>query len=113
MRRAQVREATARHYARNPEQYRTRHRQARQRKYEFLINLKATTPCKDCDRIFEHYIMEFDHVLPILHGRVMTLIRQSWHRIREELERVELVCANCHRRRTWKRRVSGAGVEPA
>ena len=47
--------------------------------------------------------MEFDHVVPKINN-VTSLTHANFERIQEEIDRCEVVCANCHRRRTKKRR---------
>ena len=75
-----------------------------------LRNLKSNTPCFDCDRLFPHYIMEFDHREPEKKlDAVATLAGKStWLRVESEIAKCDLVCANCHRTRTWNRRESKA-----
>lgn len=60
-------------------------------------------PCKDCGVQYPWYVMEFDH----RDGRNdntrnVTGIR-SIKRLKIELEKCDLVCANCHRARTYFR----------
>lgn len=78
---------------------------------EWLDSLKQGRPCADCGRSYPPYVMEWDH----LPGSVKTLVISdtrrsafSRKRILEELAKCELVCANCHRERTHKRRTSEA-----
>lgn len=49
--------------------------------------------------------MDFDHVTGTKLGEISNLIHggQSWGRIATEIDKCELVCANCHRVRTWRR----------
>lgn len=69
-----------------------------------LDNLKAK-PCADCGNSYPTCVMDFDH-LPGSVKRfspskaVMTV---ALSRILSELEQCEVVCANCHRIRTWSR----------
>ena len=60
-------------------------------------------PCVDCGER-DPVVLEFDHLrdkrLAIssqLHGR-------NWQTILDEIEKCEVLCANCHRRRTARRR---------
>lgn len=61
---------------------------------------KKNHPCADCGEIFPHEAMDFDHV----RGRKVVQITDMWSWGREkvlaELAKCELVCANCHRKRT-------------
>lgn len=69
---------------------------------EWMADLKAN-PCKDCGRTLRPEAMDFDHI----QGEKDTQISDMWSYSRErvvaELEKCELVCANCHRERTWRR----------
>lgn len=65
--------------------------------------------CKDCGYKDDLRALQFDHILPKLHGNISTLFAGSWERIAEELERCELVCANCHYIRTHERKTWSHG----
>jgi hypothetical protein len=60
-------------------------------------------PCADCGHKFPHPCMEFDHVRGVKKFCV-SQINGSMKRIREEIAKCEVVCANCHRIRTWNRK---------
>jgi hypothetical protein len=71
----------------------------------WLDSLKADIPCNDCGLIYPIYVMEWDH----LKDKKFTISRitrkiVSRERILEEIKKCELVCANCHRIRSYKRR---------
>ena len=72
---------------------------------KYIEDLKATTPCADCDSFFPHYIMQFDH-LPGTEKKanVSALTGHSTKVVMEEIEKCEIVCANCHCTRTYNRR---------
>lgn len=76
-------------------------------KQKWVISLKDK-PCKDCGKKYPHYVMEFDHLgdkeFSISNGTLRCLSKK---RILEEMSKCELVCANCHRERTYRR---GIGV---
>ncbi len=61
--------------------------------------------CRDCGGAFpgRPEVFDFDH----LHGKVRNvggmLPNAAWSTILSELEKCELVCANCHRTRTKER----------
>lgn len=75
-----------------------RRRQARAR--EFVADYLAAHPCADCGEA-DSVLLEFDHVGPKL-AMVSALAHDgaSVARIKREIEACEVVCANCHRRRT-------------
>ena len=62
-------------------------------------------PCQDCGNVFPPCAMDFDH----RPGEVKVLeISKCKTRTQVDLEvpKCDLVCANCHRIRTWKRGLS-------
>src|SRR5205085_1641134 len=68
--------------------------------YEFLLG----HPCVDCGET-DAVVLEFDHVSGEKRYNIADLIRsgRSWEYIRNEIEKCEVRCANCHRRVTAKR----------
>lgn len=63
-------------------------------------------PCLDCKIKYHPYCMDFDHV----DGRnktrtIATLVGDGYSksRILKEISKCDLICANCHRLRTFKR----------
>lgn len=77
----------------------------RQRAKDFVLGLKADTPCADCGQTFDPVCMDFDHISDDKTDNVGTLVSRgvSVKRIQDEVEKCELVCANCHRVRTSER----------
>lgn len=69
---------------------------------------KENNPCVDCGQKYAGCVMDFDHVENNKLGGVSTLISTSGrNKVWEEIAKCELVCANCHRLRTHKRRCTG------
>jgi hypothetical protein len=68
--------------------------------FKAWINEMKAHPCTDCGRVLPPEAVDFDHVA----GDKVSGIAQMWSWSREkvlaELEKCELVCANCHRIRT-------------
>src|SRR5258705_7531813 len=64
---------------------------------------KSTEPCFDCGKIYPHYIMEFDHCKRKRTHPISVFIH-SPGLAQKEIEKCELVCSNCHVKRTWKRK---------
>lgn len=61
-------------------------------------------PCFDCGKCFPPECMDFDHVRGEKVGDVGQLfIAVSIEALIDEIEKCDLVCANCHRIRTKKR----------
>lgn len=75
-----------------------------------IRELKSTTPCSDCHIIYPYYVMDFDHVGKKT-AEVSRLISNGCgKRVLKEIKECELVCANCHRIRTYNRRKSPRSV---
>ena len=76
----------------------------------WMDSLKEGKPCADCGQVYPPYVMEWDHLPGAEKTLVLADTRRSAHakeRILAELEKCELVCANCHRERTF-----GGRTEP-
>jgi formate-dependent nitrite reductase cytochrome c552 subunit len=69
---------------------------------EFIRQVK-NVPCADCHNRFPHYIMQFHHLDPatkefdIYSGGG----RHSIKKLKAEIEKCVIVCANCHLEREW------------
>lgn len=76
----------------------------RQQISEFVRQLKDGKPCKDCKKPYPYYVMHFDH-LRDKEACVgfLRAIGATKERILREVEKCELVCANCHAERTHQR----------
>ena len=85
----------------NKEKYNKTKKRHRTRVYEFIISLK-NQPCADCGQKFPHYIMEFDHIRGKREEKISD--SQGISAILKEIEKCDLVCANCHCTREWIRR---------
>lgn len=72
-----------------------------------LLNQIKNKPCSDCGKIYPPWVMDFDHRDARLKiGNVSYLAFRKlikFDKIQEEIEKCDLVCANCHRERTYKR----------
>jgi hypothetical protein len=47
--------------------------------------------------------MDFDHVRGVKVTHISQLVQGNLQKIKDELEKCELVCSNCHRERTHQR----------
>lgn len=100
------RAAVKKHYEANKQYYLDKNKKATAARVEYLVELREKTPCMDCGKNFPYYIMDFDHREAKPEKRVTTLVGSSWKRMLEEIEKCDIVCANCHRVRTWQRRLA-------
>lgn len=73
---------------------------------EYVRQQKAGKPCVDCGHSFHHAAMDFDHIRGEKFASVSQLAAYGYsiRSIDEEIAKCELVCANCHRVRTYQRK---------
>jgi hypothetical protein len=80
-------------------------REARHRRTEWLRELREGLPCTDCGNVYPFFVMQWDH-LPEFEklGEISGKMRNHGRaKILAEVAKCELVCANCHAIRTYKR----------
>lgn len=104
-----ARAAARRHYAANAEKVRAKAR-ATKKNYDrttkqAIKDYKENHPCSDCSESYPYYVMEFDHV-PERGKKTIDIslaLQRRWkfERILKEIEKCDVVCANCHRIRTF------------
>jgi hypothetical protein len=96
-----------------------RQRSARQRveNKRLLRQYLLEHPCVDCGEV-DPLVLEFDHLRDKAEN-VSRLVGagHSWRRVVAEIAKCDVVCANCHRRRTFTRlgswRIFGFGEDQA
>jgi len=76
-------------------------RERRERGKHYVDELKRQ-PCSDCGVSYPPYVMDFDHARGEKSLNVSKLRngRLAWSRLLAELDKCDVVCANCHRIRT-------------
>ena len=92
-------------YENNKELTIKRSNSSRERKKAIVRKMKESSPCQDCQAYHPYYVMQFDHVgfdQKIANVNVL-LSSSSLQSALDEIKKCELVCANCHAIRTWKR----------
>lgn len=95
--------SNARYYAKNKQRFRDAARSYQARNIAFILEQKQR-PCADCGAQYPHYVMDFDHVRGVKIGNISEMVRDySLAALKAEVAKCELVCANCHRIRTWQR----------
>ena len=75
----------------------------------WLIARFKDVPCMDCNVIYPWHVMDFDHRLD--EQKSFTIARKGSRKatperiaeVMKEIAKCDLVCANCHRDRTYKR----------
>jgi len=97
----------------NNERYRLERRQ-------FLYNYLSSHPCVGCGED-DPMVLEFDHIDPKEKYMAISAMVRDNHSIKSieaEIAKCQVLCANCHRRRTaeqfdWYDSVRRQGVEPS
>jgi len=88
-----------------------RESRAKQRRREWINSLK-TKPCVDCGVQYPPYVMDFDHLPNQIKefgiSDALGYKKVSRVRVLAEIAKCELVCSNCHRIRSFKRKGSDA-----
>lgn len=98
----QRRKAQREWYARNRKAERAKRNAQAEEVRRVIRELKSSTPCADCKRKYPHYVMDFDHVRGKKVHNISTLMRKRLvAKVWLEIAKCELVCANCHRARTY------------
>jgi transposase-like protein len=70
-----------------------------------LATIKESFGCKDCGKDFPYYVLDFDHVIGTkVHDLSFMCRWYTMEEINEEVKKCEIVCANCHRKRTHERK---------
>ncbi|ACH62143.1 hypothetical protein MYRNA_144 [Mycobacterium phage Myrna] len=92
------------HYYANKQPYLDRAKAQRTAMSVWARQLKSG-PCTDCGGTFHHFQMDWDHIGDDKEFDVGKAVRIGYgkKRILAEIAKCELVCANCHRLRTWRR----------
>jgi hypothetical protein len=71
----------------------------------YLFEYFKSHPCVDCGET-DPLVLEFDHLRDKIFNIGTGLDGRSWQAVLAEIEKCEVVCSNCHRRRTAIRRGS-------
>ncbi len=97
-----------RHYQKNKAYYVSKARKYQAGIKQIIRELK-TVPCADCKRTYDWWVMDFDHArgtkkftISRMQGRV------GLQNALFEIAKCDIVCSNCHRDRTYKRRIASS-----
>ncbi len=112
-------EYNKKHYRNNPKPYKDRAKisgaKIASENKEYVLSYLGEHPCVDCGES-DIEVLQFDHIEMVGGNgkRVTSLLRYSLNRIKEEISKCEVRCANCHVRRTRKQlgweRTMGIGL---
>ena len=101
-------ETYAKHYQKYKQNYLARARERRaQLRSEYRTNMLeylSEHKCVDCDED-DIVVLEFDHLQPAMKEFGVSQavkLGYSWNQVLTEIKKCEVVCANCHKRRTAK-----------
>ncbi len=77
------------------------------KKREKIVEYKQSKGCKDCGNK-NPVVLDFDHLSDKVSNVSDLIVRRvAWKFVEAEIEKCEVVCANCHRIRTHNRRIMG------
>lgn len=76
----------------------------REKNADNLWALLSNSSCKDCQTT-DPRVLEFDHLRDKSFNvsRAVSGSTRSWETIKKEIDKCDIVCANCHRIRTQER----------
>jgi hypothetical protein len=86
-------------------QIRERSRRLRSEIREWIRGYLSTHPCVDCGET-DPVVLEFDHLRDKVRNVSGLVTRDNLRAVQREIAKCEVVCANCHRRRTYRRQDS-------
>lgn len=74
---------------------------------EYVRGYKDTHPCSDCGIQYRYWIMQFDHVRGEKVGNVGEMaVSRTLKAVKNEIAKCDVVCANCHADRSYRRRIN-------
>lgn len=92
---------------------------ARQRKrrecFKRILEVAKNKPCIDCGHIFQTCAMDLHHRNPEEKIRDVANLQNfsSEKKLREEIDKCDVICSNCHRVRSYKEQVEKLrGIAP-
>lgn len=89
----------------NPEwlkQHRNKYKQEFRKRKQFAVELMGGK-CFDCGGVFHQSVYDFHHLDPSeKEGNPSSFLTKTDERLKEELNKCVLLCANCHRIRHFK-----------
>lgn len=95
------------HYGKNKQQHNKKRYESNKKNRENqrlkIQALKDNKPCTDCGNSYPYYVMQFDHLDNKFDNISKMPGQYSWDKIENEISKCELLCANCHCIRTYKR----------
>jgi len=96
-----ARAAKRRYYERDKEKVKKRARARFCERRRFLDTLKEGKPCARCADVFPPVAMDFHHRDPATKDKKFQWAAAGRERLLAEIEKCDLLCANCHRIEHW------------
>jgi hypothetical protein len=86
-----------------------RRKDTRSKIRKYIQEYKSNQICADCKENYPYWILDFDH-LDNKKFNIGTYKNNtiSLRRVKDEIKKCEVVCSNCHRNRTFQRRLKDA-----
>ena len=102
--RERQREAERRWYAANKASVAAKKDRKRAR-LRRLVQEAKSCPCADCGVTYPYYVMDFDHRDGTEKAMIVSKLVNfgATQRLLDEMAKCDVVCANCHRERSWRR----------
>ena len=103
------REYARKHYASNKKIYKDRatkrNKLQRKKNKEYTNSIKENSQCVDCGES-NPLVLDFDHVRGVKFSHISDMVNRPYNinKIKEEIKKCEIRCANCHRIVTHNRR---------
>ncbi|MDQ3918195.1 MAG: hypothetical protein M3348_06925 [Acidobacteriota bacterium] len=73
-----------------------------------MIRSAKSRPCADCGIQYPYYVMDFDHRDGATKSFMLSEVaRATAKSLLREIDKCDVVCANCHRERTHRRQAAG------
>lgn len=85
------------HYYNNKDQYYTRNIKTNNKINDYIIKYKQTHPCIICGETAIE-CLDFHHIQDKLKEIALLKRRGSLRKVKEEIEKCVVLCANCHRK---------------
>jgi hypothetical protein len=95
---------TRKHYQNNKQYYKDKARAREAQSRALVSEYKTSTPCADCGLSYPAVCMDFDHLSDDKLFNIASRAKSGFSKsVVAEMQKCELVCANCHRLRTQMR----------
>ena len=100
--------STVSYYLGDQQRAKTKQRSQKRRNEirKMLAEIKEKSGCVDCKIKYPYYVLDFDHLGDKVDGIGIMIKSATVEELLAEVDKCEVVCANCHRERTQQRRLA-------